>query len=69
MLKCDIMTYSNVQERAIKEIGVVVSHFGAERWFTQAEITGFGYSTMMALVNKGYLEDKYFNNLSYYRIK
>jgi len=63
------MTYSKVQERAIKEIELVASHFGTERWFTQPEITGIGYHTMEALVNKNYLETQYFNHLSYYRIK
>ena len=69
MLKCDTMSYSKVQERAITEIGIVVNEFGKDRWFTQTEITGIGYHTLMALVNKKYLEDKYFNHLSYYRIK
>lgn len=68
MSNCDTMTYSNVQTRAIKEIEKVTSHFGKERWFTQCEITGIGYNTMEALVNKKYLQSKYFNNMSYYKL-
>ena len=68
MSNCDIMTYSNVQTRAIKEIKKVTFYFGKERWFTQCEITGIGYHTMEALVNKKYLESKYFNNMSYYKL-
>lgn len=68
MLNCDTMIYSNVQTRAIKEIEKVTSHFGEERWFTQCEITGIGYHTMMALVNKEYLQTQYFNNVSYYKL-
>ena len=63
------MSYSKVQERAIEEIEIVVNEFGKDRWFTQTEIIGIGYHTLMALVNKNYLKDKYFNNISYYRMK
>lgn len=68
MLNCDIMTYSNVQIRAITEIEKVTSYFGEERWFTKCEITGIGYHTMQALVNKKYLMSKYVNNMSYYKL-
>ena len=68
MLKCDIMTYSKVQTRAIEEIKIIVAHFGNERWFTQSEVAGIGYHTMEALVNKEYLQSQYFNNISYYKV-
>jgi len=68
MLKCDTMSYSKVQSRAIAQIEMVVEHFGANRWFTQNELTGVGYHTMMALVNKKYLRDRYTNGVSYYQV-
>ena len=49
------MTYSKVQERAIEEIEKIITHFGKERWFTQGEVTGIGYHTMEALVNKKFI--------------
>jgi len=69
MLNCDIMIYSKVQERAIEEIEKITTHFGKERWFTQSEVVGIGYHTMEALVNKNYLESKYFNGISYYKVR
>jgi len=63
------MKYSIVQERAINVIEAVVDHFGTDRWFTQNEIEGIGYNTLMALVNKNYLEKLYFNHIDYYRVK
>uniref|UniRef100_A0A6M3M710 Uncharacterized protein n=1 Tax=viral metagenome TaxID=1070528 RepID=A0A6M3M710_9ZZZZ len=63
------MKYSIVQERAIEGIKVVVDRFGTTRWFTQTEIEGIGYNTLMALVNKNYLEKLYFNHVDYYRVK
>ena len=62
------MTYSKVQSRAIAQIEMIVEHFGADRWFTQSELTGVGYHTMMALVNKNYLRDKYVEGVSYYQV-
>lgn len=62
------MKYSNVQQRAIKEIETVTSHFGEDRWFTQSELPGIGYHTVEALVNKQYLQTQYFNNASYYKL-
>lgn len=69
MLNCDIMVYSKVQERAIVEIEKITAHFGKERWFTQCEVTGIGYHTMEALVNKNYLQSQYFNAMSYYKLR
>lgn len=63
----DNMTYSKVQERAVKSIDVITSHFGNERWFTQCEVAGIGYHTMEALVNKKFLRSQYFNDISYYQ--
>ena len=69
MLKCDIMTYSKVQERAIKEIEKITEHFGNDRWFTQDEVTGIGANTMTALVEKKYLNDQQFSGIIYYKIR
>lgn len=62
------MAYSKVQERAIEQIKVISAHFDKERWFTQSEVEGIGYHTMMALVNKKYLQEQYFNGNSYYKL-
>ena len=61
------MEYSKVQLRAIEEIELIITHFGKERWFTQCEVTGIGYHTMEALVNKKFLKSQYFNAMSYYQ--
>ena len=67
MLKCDTMSYSKVQSIAMTQIEMIVEHFGADRWFTQSELTMIGFNTMMALVKKNYLESKFINGVWYYQ--
>ena len=63
------MKFSDNQQRAIKEIKIVTGYFGEDRWFIQEEIAGAGYKTLMALVNKGYLQTQYFGSMDYYQLK
>ncbi len=62
------MKFSDNQERALIEIDNILKHFGNERWFIQEEVIGAGYKTMMALVNKGKLVTKEFNDIPYYQL-
>ena len=62
------MKFSKSQQNAINIIEQITGHFGKDRLFLQEEITGAGYNTIMALVNKGYLKKHYFNNIYYYQV-
>jgi hypothetical protein len=62
------MNFSDNQQRAIKKIEQITNNFGMDRWFLQEEVTGAGYKTMMALVNKGYLRTQYFGDVDYYQV-
>jgi hypothetical protein len=68
-LNCDNMKFSINQQRAITEIGRITGHFGKDRWFIQEEVIGAGYKTLMALVNKDYLNKQSFDHVNYYQIK
>ena len=63
------MTLSKTQEKAILLIRKMEAEFG-KRWFIQAELRELGGTTLhttKALVNKGYLEEKNFDELPYYQ--
>jgi len=62
------MKFSKVQYRAIGQIEAVISNFGIDRWFTQHELKGVGYHTMVALVNKQYLRTKEIDFVNYYQV-
>ena len=62
------MGLSNSQFDAIKQIENIEKHFGV-RWFIQSELAGITLHTMKALVQKGYLEEQYFEDMPYYRYK
>ena len=62
------MKFSKSQQKAINIIEQITGHFGKDRLFLQEEITGAGYNTIMALVNKGYLKKQYFSNIHYYQV-
>ncbi len=64
-----IMKFSLNQQRAITEIERITGHFGKDRWFIQEEVIGAGYKTLMALVNKGYLQRQSVNSVTYYQLK
>lgn len=60
------MVLSKKQEIAIEQIKKIEKEFGV-RWFIQAELPGITLHTMKALVEKGYLEEKVFDDIPYYR--
>jgi hypothetical protein len=64
-----MVKYSDNQQRAITEIERITGHFGKDRWFIQEEVIGAGYKTLVALVNKGYLQTQYFGSVDYYQLK
>jgi hypothetical protein len=45
----------------------IVEKFGKDKWFVQPELHGVTKHTMDALVEKGYLEIREWNNTRYYR--
>ena len=63
------MKYSENQARAIEQIFKITEHFGKDRWFIQGEVIGAGYKTLMALVNKDYLQRQSVNSVTYYQLK
>jgi hypothetical protein len=62
------MTLSEIQKQTIVQIKELEKEFGV-RWFVQAELLGVTLRTMRALVEKGYLVDREFNDLPYYQWK
>lgn len=60
------MTLSERQEKAILLIKKMEAEFG-RRWFIQGELLGITLHSMDALVRKGYLEEKDFDGMLYYR--
>ena len=60
------MALSKSQTDAIVQIENIEKHFGV-RWFIQSELAGITLHTMKALVQKGFLEEQYFEDMPYYR--
>ena len=59
------MTLSERQEKAILLIKKMEAEFG-QRWFVLEELTGITLHTTKALVEKGYLDAKTFDEITYY---
>ena len=62
------MILSKTQEKALLLIKKMEAEFG-RRWFIQAELRELGGTTLhttKALVNKGYLDSKTFDEITYY---
>jgi len=63
------MQFSKKQRIAQNLIQELVAKFGKDRWFVQEELSGITLHTMKALVSKEYLDQIYYFERVYYRIR